>query len=89
MQKSALTRPCGLFLINPQMPQMPQIFKHQLPILSICENLCNLWMICISGLPPSFPLMSPFGLPLAGYPASARWHVFQFQVCLVTPLRSG
>ena len=27
-------------------------------------------------LPPSLPLMSPFGLPAAGYPASARWHVF-------------
>ena len=27
-------------------------------------------------LPPSLPLMSPFGLPSAGYPASARWHVF-------------
>jgi hypothetical protein len=24
--------------------------------------------------------MSPFGLPAAGYPASARWHVFRFQV---------
>jgi hypothetical protein len=24
--------------------------------------------------------MSPFGLPSAGYPASARWHVFRFQV---------
>ena len=31
-------------------------------------------------LPPSLPLMSPFGLPSAGYPASARWHVFRFQV---------
>ena len=27
-------------------------------------------------LPPSLPLMSPYGLPAAGYPASARWHVF-------------
>ena len=27
-------------------------------------------------LPPSLPLMSPYGLPSAGYPASARWHVF-------------
>ena len=27
-------------------------------------------------LPPSLPLMSPFGLPSAGYPASPRWHVF-------------
>ena len=26
-------------------------------------------------LPPSLPLMSPYGLPAAGYPASARWHV--------------
>ena len=33
-----------------------------------------------SGLPPSLPLMSPFGLPSAGYPASARWHVFTFHV---------
>ncbi len=32
----------------------------------------------ISGLPPSLPLMSPFGLPSAGYPASTRWHVFRF-----------
>ena len=92
MQKSALTRPCGLFLINPQMPQMPQmpqIFKHQLTILSICENLCNLWMICISGLPPSFPLMSSFGLPLAGYPASARWHVFRSPVSSLRLPASG
>jgi len=22
--------------------------------------------------------MSPFGLPAAGYPASARWHVFMY-----------
>ena len=36
----------------------------------------------VSGLPPSFPLMSPFGLPSAGYPASARWHVFQFPVSI-------
>jgi len=28
--------------------------------------------------------MSPFGLPLAGYPASARWHVFRFQIPLST-----
>ena len=28
-------------------------------------------------LPPSLPLMSPLGLPSAGYPASARWHVFR------------
>jgi hypothetical protein len=27
-------------------------------------------------LPPSLPLMSPYGLPSAGYPASPRWHVF-------------
>ncbi|MCX6973201.1 MAG: hypothetical protein NTZ94_02680, partial [Verrucomicrobia bacterium] len=27
-------------------------------------------------MPPSLPLMSPYGLPSAGYPASARWHVF-------------
>jgi hypothetical protein len=27
-------------------------------------------------LPRSLPLVSPFGLPSAGYPASARWHVF-------------
>ncbi len=32
----------------------------------------------LSGLPPSLPLMSSFGLPSAGYPASARWHVFRF-----------
>ena len=25
----------------------------------------------------SLPLMSPFGLPSAGYPASARWHAFR------------
>ena len=31
-------------------------------------------------LPPSLPLMSPSGLPSAGYPASARWHVFRSQV---------
>ena len=29
-------------------------------------------------MPPSLPLISPFGLPAAGYPASARWHVFNF-----------
>jgi len=29
--------------------------------------------------------MSPFGLPAAGYPASARWHVFKFPL---SPLRS-
>jgi hypothetical protein len=29
-----------------------------------------------SGLPPSLPLMSPYGLPSSGYPASPRWHVF-------------
>ena len=34
----------------------------------------------VSGLPPELPLMSPFGLPSAGCPASARWHVFQFVV---------
>jgi len=27
-------------------------------------------------LPRSLPLISPFGLPSAGYPASPRWHVF-------------
>jgi len=32
----------------------------------------------VSGLPPSLPLMSPFGLPSAGCPASARWHVFRY-----------
>jgi len=32
----------------------------------------------LSALPRSLPLMSPFGLPSAGYPASARWHVFRF-----------
>jgi hypothetical protein len=37
----------------------------------------------VSGLPPSLPLMSPSGLPAAGYPASARWHVFRFQFCLL------
>jgi hypothetical protein len=31
-------------------------------------------------LPRSLPLVSPFGLPSAGYPASARWHVFRFPV---------
>jgi hypothetical protein len=30
----------------------------------------------VSGLPRSLPLISPFGLPSAGYPASPRWHVF-------------
>jgi hypothetical protein len=29
-------------------------------------------------LPPSLPLISLFGLPAAGYPASARWHVFMY-----------
>jgi len=29
-------------------------------------------------LPHSLPLISPFGLPAAGYPASARWHVFMY-----------
>ena len=41
-----------------------------------------------SGLPPSLPLMSPFGLPLAGYPASARWHVFRFPVSSFFPFGS-
>ena len=36
-------------------------------------------------LPPSLPLMSPFGLPAAGYPASARWHVFRFPVSGFNP----
>jgi len=31
-------------------------------------------------LPRSLPLVSPFGLPSAGYPASARWHVFRHPV---------
>jgi hypothetical protein len=100
MQGRCVGRRSGPFS-DPQMTQIAQIaqiFKHQLPILSICENLCNLWMICISGLPryfgcppwathlfrcsaalrlpPSLPLISPFGLPSSGYPASARWHVF-------------
>ena len=38
----------------------------------------------VSGLPPSLPLMSPFGLPLAGYPASTRWHVFRFLLLSVS-----
>jgi hypothetical protein len=29
--------------------------------------------------------MSPSGLPAAGYPASARWHVFRFQVSGLPP----
>jgi hypothetical protein len=40
----------------------------------------SLSLSLFSSLPPSFPLMSPFGLPLAGYPASARCHVFRFQI---------
>ena len=66
----------------------------------------------VSALPPSRPLMSPFGLPSAGsvgshppgmshpsgclcslprnrpvawFPASARWHVFQFPVSSLCP----
>jgi len=39
----------------------------------------------VSGLPPSLPLMSPFGLPLAGYPASTRWHVFKSLRLQVSP----
>jgi len=31
-------------------------------------------------------IMSPYGLPAAGYPASARWHVFRFPVS-ASPLR--
>jgi len=38
-------------------------------------------------LPPSLPLMSPFGLPSAGYPASARWHVFRFLPPFRVPVR--
>jgi len=30
----------------------------------------------LSVLPRSLPLISPFGLPLAGFPASSRWHGF-------------
>jgi hypothetical protein len=41
----------------------------------------------VSGLPPSLPLMSPSGLPAAGYPASARWHVFRFQVSYTPAIR--
>ena len=34
--------------------------------------------------------MSPFGLPSAGYSASARWHVFRFQISGFSPaLRFG
>ena len=44
----------------------------------------------LSGWPPSLPLMSPFGLPSAGYSASARWHVFRFQISGFSPaLRFG
>ena len=43
---------------DPQMTQIAQIFKHQIQILSICENLCNLWMIPISSL-PTFPFSPP------------------------------
>ena len=39
------------------------------------------FQVSVSSLPPSLPLMSPYGLPSAGYPASARWHVFKFPVC--------
>ncbi len=39
----------------------------------------------LSGLPPSLPLMSSFGLPSAGYPASARWHVFSISAFSFVP----
>ena len=39
-------------------------------------------------LPPSLPLMSPYGLPSAGYPASARWHVFRFLFSIPPSLAS-
>jgi hypothetical protein len=53
---------------DPQMTHIAQIFKHQIPILYIFENLCNLWMIPISGLlsPVSsfkFPLSPPSAIP--------------------------
>ena len=38
-----------------------------------------------SALPPSLPLMSSFGLPSAGYPASARWHVFSISAFSFVP----
>ena len=51
----------------------------------------------VSGLPPSLlselyrspsrkPLMSPSGLPAAGYPASARWHVFRSPPSILKPI---
>ena len=53
---------------DPLMTQIALIFKHQLPILSICENLCNLWMI------PNSSLMSPvsgFQFQASSFPPSA------------------
>ena len=39
----------------------------------------------VSKLPRSLPLILPFGLPAAGYPASARWPVFRFQIFSCSP----
>jgi len=43
-------------------------------------GMCSGLRFPVSGLPRSLPLISLFGLPLAGYPASACWHVFRSQV---------
>ena len=59
------------------------------PGLHICLSL---WTCAIARvfsaalrLPPSLPLMSPYGLPAAGYPASARWHVFVPELAILPP----
>ena len=44
------------------------------PFSPVPPRLCARYLYA---LPPSLPLMSPFGPPSAGYPASARWHVFR------------
>jgi len=50
----------------------------RLPRYFGCPPWATLLTRCSAALrlPPSLPLMSPFGLPSAGYPASPRWHVF-------------
>ena len=59
----------------------------RLPPYCGCPPWATLLTRCSASLrlPPSLPLMSPFGLPSAGYPASARWHVFRSQVFLPPP----
>ena len=84
MKKTKQGRRSGPFS-DPQMTQIAQIFKHQLPILSICENLCNMWMIPIFGLlsPVSgFQFqVSSFRLPVSPPPPrSPRLRVSPFPV---------